>query len=95
MAKRGKAGKSERKKKLEVIGKKLKSLDRELARIERDLRKSRSDEGSIVDEDMKVRQRGGNKARFKQEENIREEPEYKGVKLFYRKFVSRLKGSLK
>jgi len=69
----------------------------EFVRVEKDLEETLKDDSSIVDEDMRGEElrMPRVKAKSKQETVERPQPEYRGVKLFYSKFVSRLRNALK
>lgn len=94
MAKKEKTIKNRKKEKLKKIQKKLADIGKELSKIEEDLAKSRDEETSLVEEDMKRRQ----KVLHEKEEKtgtVENPPEGDGMKFFYRKFVSKLRKSLK
>ncbi|MFH1125905.1 MAG: hypothetical protein V1703_02165 [Candidatus Altiarchaeota archaeon] len=92
-----KKAKADRKEGLEKIGRRLEKIGEELEGIEKDLSESRlaDEEESIVEGDMRERQKQLQARGYKVQEEERSQPEYKGVKLYYRKFVSRLEKALK
>ncbi|MBM3309594.1 MAG: hypothetical protein FJY77_05000 [Candidatus Altiarchaeales archaeon] len=68
----------------------------EFVRVEKDLEESLKDDSGIVDLDMRDREFSVKKKVVNVSEVAeRQLPEYKGMGMFYRKFVSKLKNALK
>jgi len=85
----------QKKENLRRIGRRLETIEKELSDIEEDLEKHRTEEPGLVDEDIKRRQKRVQAGKTAVEAEERPQLEYKGIKLFYWKFVSRLKKALK
>ena len=68
----------------------------EIRGIEEDLRRSQADESIVVEEDMEFKERTARTQTLdKGETSERQLYKYRGIYLFYKKFVSKLKKVLK
>ncbi|MDD5111810.1 MAG: hypothetical protein PHG85_04650 [Candidatus Altiarchaeota archaeon] len=93
--KKGAKPASGRKKRLEELGKRLREIDLELSRIEKDLRSQDAGDESVVEDDMERREKNTARANTAPEDCPSEPQDEDGVQTYYRKFVTRMRKSLK